>query len=253
MSGYSSNWAEAQPIHTGHSVFPWTISFSARPNATSGTITVDTYQGKSCAERTGNGVRFQIEVSVQSPTLQVSLAAVYATGWGIGRAAYGGSANLPAANTLDALRYTNQQAAVTGLLDTTSNTAFVIGQLTRGATSAQVANNIAQVYERFNTALNRNCTCGGVATNIAHAHYIGYNVALAEIVAFNNLPLANLRNYLTQALQSARASQIFPAQEVERGLGYFSTATQSTQFKDYMVSLRDHFNTVSQKMCTCRR
>jgi hypothetical protein len=253
MSGYSSNWQEAQPIHTGHSVYPWTISFSARPNATSGTITVDTFQGRSCTERTGNGIRFQIEVTVSSPSIQVSLASVYATGWGIARAVYGGSANLPGATTLEALRYTNQQAAATGLLDTTNTTAFVIGQLTRGATSAQVASNITEVFNRFNTALNRACTYGTVSTNLGSAYNVGYNLSLAEIAALNNLPLAAFRTYLTGLRQWAEASQIFPTPEIDRGIGYLGTATQSMQFKDYMVSLRNQFNTVSQKMYTCRR
>jgi hypothetical protein len=255
MSGYApSNWPETQPRHTGHSVFRWGLFFSARPDATSGTITVDAYQGKGCGQPTGNTQRFQIEVTVNNPTFQVNLAAVYATGWHLARAAYGGSANLPPATTLEALRQTQQNAVATGLLDTTTTTAFVIGQLTRGATSAQVASMITQVYDRYNGGLNRVCGYGNVATNLTYAYNVGYNLSLAEIAAANNFPLATFRGYLMSLRQWAQGSNIFPTQGIDEAIGYTNNANrQSAEFRSFMSGLREQLNPIAQKIATCRR
>jgi hypothetical protein len=193
-------------------------------------------------------------VTVNSRTFQVSLGAVYATGWNLARAAYGGSANLPAATTLEALRQTQQAAVATGLLDTATTTAFVIGQLARGATSAQVASNITQVYERYNSSLNRVCTYGNVSTTLTYAYNVGYNLSLAEIAAFNNFPLATFRGYLTSLHQWARGSNIFPTQGIEQGINYTNTPNrQSAEFQTFMTSLRQQLDPIAQKISNCRR
>ena len=253
MSGFSSGWQEAQPRHTGHSVFQWNINFSARPNAKSATIRVDAYQGKGCGQPTGNVVSFNFPVAVQQiPTFQVSLPTVFWTGYQLAVAAHSAFSNWAPATTRQYLVNAQQQAAGTGLLDTQSTTAFVIAQLDRGQTSAAVSPLVTQVYERFRDNLSRVCTCDGVSTNIVNVYAAAYNLCLAEIATLNNLPAASLQTYLNLAKQQAQASGLLPPQGIEQALTYVSQGRQSAELKEYMAALRNQLTPYVQRNCTCR-
>jgi hypothetical protein len=252
MSGYSSNWAEAQPRHTGHSVFTWNLFFSARPNATSASIPVQVYQGKACGQPTSNVVQFDIPVVVQAVrTFAVSLPSVFWTGYQLAVAAQSAHANWPPATTREGLVNAQAQAAATGLLDTQSTTAFVIAQLDRGQPSSAVAGLVTQVYDRFRDGLSRRCTCDGVTTNIAYLYAAGYNLCLAEIATLNNLPAETLRNYLTLLRQSAQSSGLLPTQGIDEALGYVNQGRQSADLKDFMVGLKNQLWPYAQRNCTC--
>ena len=253
LTGFSSGFQEAQPRHAGHSVFQWNLHFSARPNATGARIAVEAYQGRACGQPTGNVVRFDIPVAVQQiPTFQVSLPAVFWTGYQLAVAAHSAYANWAPATTRQYLINAQQQAAGTGLLDTQSTTGFVIAQLDRGQTSAAVSGLITQVNDRFREGLNRNCTCDGVSTNIVNVYAAAYNLCLAEIATLNNLPAASLQSYLNLAKQQAQTSQLLPTQGIDQALVYVGQGRQSAELKDYMAALRNQLTPYVQRNCTCR-
>lgn len=252
MSGYQVGFQEGWPKHTGHSVFPWSLSFAARPNAQSSTIPVEVYQGKACGQPTGPVRRFEFPVKVvRSPTFAVSTAPVFWVGYQMATAAAAISLNWDPTVTRNALASASQWAATTGGFIGTSPLETLVNALNQGAGNAGVSQSVTQLHGQYNQWFQRNCNCG-VGFNLLNAYATGYNLCLAEIATLNGWDASRLRDYLTLARNSAAASnQLLPVNGIDQALAYLNQGGQSAQLKQFVTQLRDQFGQLLNRQCTC--
>lgn len=252
LSGYSSSWPEAQPRHVGHQVFPWTLSFAARPRAVSATIPVQVFQGKSCSQATSQVWTFNVPVVVRPAArgTVVNLASVFWVGYQTASAVTSATNNWDATLTRNALVAAQQSAAASSGYLLPQAWGDLANRVAQGGNAA-VLEPVKQLHAQVSNGLAHTCTCGNVSTNMAYAYSLGYNMCLAEIATLNGWDVRLLAGYLNLLKQQAPPSGLLGTRDIDQALAYLGQGYDSRSLKDYVAGMRANMAQAVTLNCTC--